>query len=397
MPGPIAGVRVLELAQIMAGPACGLMLADLGAEVIKIEKTAGGDDTRKFLPPDINGESAAFMMMNRNKKGLALNLKEQEGINIFKKMVEQSDVVIENFRKGTLEKLGIGYEDLKKINPKIILCEISGYGRTGPYADKGGFDLVAQGMSGLMSITGESSDKPPMKVGAPLTDITAGILGATGVLAALINRDKTGKGQRVDTSLYEAGIVHTYWQSAIAGATGKSPGPLGSAHPLTAPYQAFKTKDNWITIGASNQNNWMNLLNAIERVDLQEDDRFKDNNSRMKNLKALAPILQEELLKKTSNEWIKIFDEKGLPCGPINSITEMQNDPHTLDRKMVIEVDNKKAGKSKAIGMPIKFSDTNANTEIGAPNFGQHTDEILIQFGYSAEQIKDYKDKGIVA
>ena len=397
MPGPIAGVRVLELAQIMAGPACGLMLADLGAEVIKIEKTAGGDDTRKFLPPDINGESAAFMMMNRNKKGLALNLKEQEGINIFKKMVEQSDVVIENFRKGTLEKLGIGYEDLKKINPKIILCEISGYGRTGPYADKGGFDLVAQGMSGLMSITGESSDKPPMKVGAPLTDITAGILGATGVLAALINRDKTGKGQRVDTSLYEAGIVHTYWQSAIAGATGKSPGPLGSANPLTAPYQAFKTKDNWITIGASNQNNWMNLLNAIERVDLQEDDRFKDNNSRMKNLEALAPILQEELLKKTSNEWIKIFDEKGLPCGPINSITEMHNDPHTLDRKMVIEVDNKKAGKSKAIGMPIKFSDTNANTEIGAPNFGQHTDEILVQFGYSADQIKDYKDKGIVA
>ena len=397
MPGPIAGVRVLELAQIMAGPACGLMLADLCAEVIKIEKTAGGDDTRKFLPPDINGESAAFMMMNRNKKGLALYLKEQEGINIFKKMVEQSDVVIENFRKGTLEKLGIGYEDLKKINPKIILCEISGYGRTGPYADKGGFDLVAQGMSVLMSITGESSDKPPMKVGAPLTDITAGILGATGVLAALINRDKTGKGQRVDTSLYEAGIVHTYWQSAIAGATGKSPGPLGSAHPLTAPYQAFKTKDNWITIGASNQNNWMNLLNAIERVDLQEDDRFKDNNSRMKNLEALAPILQEELLKKTSNEWIKIFDDKGLPCGPINSITEMHNDPHTLDRKMVIEVDNKKAGKSKAIGMPIKFSDTNANTEIGAPNFGQHTDEILIQFGYSAEQIKDYKDKGVVA
>ena len=397
MPGPIAGVRVLELAQIMAGPACGLMLADLGAEVIKIEKTAGGDDTRKFLPPDINGESAAFMMMNRNKKGLALNLKEQEGINIFKKMVEQSDVVIENFRKGTLEKLGIGYEDLKKINPKIILCEISGYGRTGPYADKGGFDLVAQGMSGLMSITGESSDKPPMKVGAPLTDITAGILGATGVLAALINRDKTGKGQRVDTSLYEAGIVHTYWQSAIAGATGKSPGPLGSAHPLTAPYQAFKTKDNWITIGASNQNNWMNLLNAIQRIDLQEDDRFKDNNSRMKNLEALAPILQEELLKKTSNEWIKIFDDKGLPCGPINSITEMHNDPHTLDRKMVIEVDNKKAGKSKAIGMPIKFSDTNTKTEIGATNFGQHTDEILIQFGYSAEQNKDYKDKGIVA
>ncbi|MEK9717450.1 MAG: CoA transferase, partial [Pelagibacteraceae bacterium] len=190
MPGPIQGIRVLELSQIMAGPTCGLLLADLGAEVIKIEKIPGGDDTRKFLPPDIKGESAAFMMMNRNKKGLALNLKEKEGIEIFKTMVKDSDVVIENFRKGTLEKLGIGYEELKKINSKIILCEISGYGRTGPYADKGGFDLVAQGMTGLMSITGESKEKPPMKVGAPLTDITAGILGATGVLAALVNRNK---------------------------------------------------------------------------------------------------------------------------------------------------------------------------------------------------------------
>jgi len=328
---------------------------------------------------------------------LALNLKEKQGIDIFKRMVEDSDVVIENFRKGTLEKLGIGYDELKKINPKIILCEISGYGRTGPYADKGGFDLVAQGMTGLMSITGESSDKPPMKVGAPLTDITAGILGATGILAALVSRNKTGKGQRVDTSLYEAGIVHTYWQSAIAGATGKSPGPLGSAHPLTAPYQAFKTKDNWITIGASNQNNWMNLLNSINRTDLQDDDRFKDNNSRMKNLNDLVPILQEEFLKKTSKEWIKVFDDKGLPCGPINSITDMHKDPHTIDRKMIIEVDNEKAGKSKAVGMPIKFSETNGDINNGAPNFGQHTNEILKQFGYKDEEIENFVKLGIVA
>jgi len=248
-----------------------------------------------------------------------------------------------------------------------------------------------------MSITGESSDKPPMKVGAPLTDITAGILGATGILAALVSRNKTGKGQRVDTSLYEAGIVHTYWQSAIAGATGKSPGPLGSAHPLTAPYQAFKTKDNWITIGASNQNNWMNLLNSINRTDLQDDDRFKDNNSRMKNLNDLVPILQEEFLKKTSKEWIKIFDDKGLPCGPINSITDMHKDPHTIDRKMIIEVDNKKAGKSKAVGMPIKFSETNGDINNGAPNFGQHTNEILKQFGYKDEEIENFVKLGIVA
>ena len=397
MPGPINGVKVLELAQIMAGPTCGLMLADLGAEVIKIEKIPGGDDTRRFVPPDINGESSAFMMMNRNKKGIAINLKDRDGINIFKSMVKKSDVVIENYRKGTMEKLGIGYDELKRINPKIILCEISGYGRSGPYAEKGGFDLVAQGMSGLMSITGESKDKPPMKVGVPLTDITAGILGATGVLAALINRQKTGLGQRVDTSLYEAGIVHTYWQSAIAVATGNSPGPLGSAHPLTAPYQAFKTKDNWITVGASNQNTWLKLIKALNKEELQKDGRFKNNDNRMKNLNDLVNVIQEELVKKNSEEWIKIFDKEGLPCGPINSITEMHQDPHTLDRKMIIEVENKSAGKSKAIGMPIKFSDTNLENNKGAPIFGQHTDIVLKDFGYTSGQIKEFKSKGIIA
>ena len=397
MPGPIKGVKVLELAQIMAGPTCGLMLADLGAEVIKIEKIPGGDDTRRFVPPDINGESSAFMMMNRNKKGIAINLKEKDGIKIFKSMVKKSDVVIENYRKGTMEKLGIGYDELKRINPKIILCEISGYGRSGPYAQKGGFDLVAQGMSGLMSITGESKDKPPMKVGAPLTDITAGILGATGVLAALINRQKTGLGQRVDTSLYEAGIVHTYWQSAIAVATGNSPGPLGSAHPLTAPYQAFKTKDNWITVGASNQNTWLKLIKALNKKELQKDGRFDNNDNRMKNLNDLVNVIQKELVKKNSEEWIKIFDKEGLPCGPINSITEMHQDPHTLDRKMIIEVENKKAGKSKAIGMPIKFSDTNLENNKGAPIFGQHTDIVLKDFGYTSGQIKEFKSKGIIA
>ena len=397
MSGPIKGVKVLELAQIMAGPTCGLMLADLGAEVIKIEKIPGGDDSRRFVPPDINRESSAFMMMNRNKKGIAINLKEKDGIEIFKTMVKESDVVIENYRKGTMEKLGIGYDELKKINPKIILCEISGYGRSGPYADKGGFDLVAQGMSGLMSITGESREKQPMKVGAPLTDITAGILGATGVLAALFNRQKTGAGQRVDTSLYEAGIIHTYWQSAIAVATGISPGPLGSAHPLTAPYQAFKTKDNWITVGASNQNTWLKLIKALNKEELQEDIRFNNNDNRMKNLNDLVEVIQQELIKKTSKEWIKIFDKQGLPCGPINSIIEMHKDPHTLDRKMIIEVENKNAGKLKAIGMPIKFSDTNVEKSKGAPIFGQHTDIILKGFGYTTKQIEEFKFKSIVA
>ena len=396
MTASLKGIRVLEMAQIMAGPTCGLLLADLGAEVIKIEKTPGGDDTRNFLPPDINGESAAFMMMNRNKKGIALNLKEKDGIEIFKTMVKNSDVVLENFRKGTLEKLGVGYDVISKINPKIILCEISGYGRTGPYADKGGFDLVAQGMSGLMSITGESEEKPPMKVGAPITDITAGLLAASGILAAIVHRTKTGEGQKVDTSLYEAGIVHTYWQSAIAGATGQSPGPLGSAHPLTAPYQAFKTSDKWITVGASNQNTWLMLLKAIGREDLQENEKFSSNLSRKKNLKELVDILNDELIKKTSDEWLKIFDNNGLPCGPINSITDMFKDPQTIEREMVIEVNNKKAGKSTAIGMPIKFSKSKTEKSKGAPSLGEHTREVMQIFGYKDDQIKELYDRKII-
>ena len=396
MSASLKGIRVLELAQIMAGPTCGLLLADLGAEVIKIEKTPFGDDTRNFLPPDIKGESAAFMMMNRNKKGIVLNLKDKDGIEIFKRMIKNSDVVLENFRKGTLDKLGIGYDVISKINPKIILCEISGYGRTGPYADKGGFDLVAQGMSGLMSITGESKEKPPMKVGAPITDITAGLLAASGILAAIIHRNKTGEGQKVDTSLFEAGIVHTYWQSAIAGATGESPGPLGSAHPLTAPYQAFKTKDKWITIGASNQNTWLKLIKAIDREDLQENEKFSSNLNRKKNLTELVEILTTVLSKKTSLEWLKIFDDNGFPCGPINSITDMFKDPQTIDRQMILEVDNKKAGKSKAIGMPIKFSKSKTEKSKGAPNLGEHTKEIMINFGYKEKEIEDFYSRKII-
>ena len=396
MTASLKGIRVLEMAQIMAGPTCGLLLADLGAEVIKIEKTPTGDDTRNFLPPDINGEAAAFMMMNRNKKGIALNLKDKDGIKIFKEMVKNSDVVLENFRKGTLEKLGIGYDVMSEINPKIILCEISGYGRTGPYSDKGGFDLVAQGMSGLMSITGESKDKPPMKVGAPITDITAGLLASSGILAALVHREKTGEGQKVDTSLFEAGIVHTYWQSAIAGATGQSPGPLGSAHPLTAPYQAFKTKDKWITVGASNQNTWLMLLKAINRQDLQEDEKFSSNLNRKENINELVDLLNAELIEKTSDEWLEIFDNNGLPCGPINSITEMFEDPQTIHREMLIEVDNKKAGKSKAIGMPIKFSKSKTEKSKGAPNLGEHTREVMLNFGYKHEEIEDFYNRKVI-
>jgi crotonobetainyl-CoA:carnitine CoA-transferase CaiB-like acyl-CoA transferase len=278
---------VIELAHIMAGPVCGLMLADMGADVVKVEKPEG-DDTRRFLPPDINGESAAFMMMNRNKRGIVLDLKQEEGRNALRRILLKADVVIENYRKGTMAKLGLGFETLRKENPGLIYCEISGFGRTGPYADRGGFDLIAQGMSGLMSITGEGPGRPPVKVGAPVTDITAGILGALGVVAAYARRLQTGEGQRVDTSLFEAGIVHTYWQSAIAAATGISPGPMGSAHPLNAPYQAFATADGWINVGAANQRNWERLARVIEAPELLADPRFKTNRDRMANLAVLG-------------------------------------------------------------------------------------------------------------
>ena len=259
--GPLKGMRVIELAHVMAGPVCGLMLADMGADVIKVEKSGGGDDTRRMLPPAINGEAAAYMMMNRNKRGIVLDLKHPKGKDALLRLVKNADVLTENYRHDTLSSLGLGYEDLRKVNPGLIYAAISGFGRSGPLMEQGGFDLIAQGMSGLMSITGEAPGRQPVKVGAPVCDITAGLLLAMGVIAAYTHKLKTGQGQMVDTSLFEAGITHTYWQSAIAFATGVSPQPMGSAHPLNAPYQAFETKDGWINIGAANQK----TLGAVRR------------------------------------------------------------------------------------------------------------------------------------
>ena len=292
--GPLDGVRVVELAHIMAGPVCGLMLADMGADVIKVERPEG-DDSRRFLPPEQGGEAAAFMMMNRNKRGIVLDLKSEDGRAAFLKLVARADILIENHRKGTMERLGLGHDVLAEANPALVHVEISGFGRTGPYADRGGFDLIAQGMSGLMSITGEGPGRPPVKVGAPVSDITAGILGAMGALAAYVRRLRTGEGQRVDTSLFEAGIVHTYWQSAIALATGVAPGPMGSAHPLNAPYQAFRTADGWICVGAANQRNWERLLGLIDAPGLAADPRFATNRDRMENREALEAALNAVL------------------------------------------------------------------------------------------------------
>jgi crotonobetainyl-CoA:carnitine CoA-transferase CaiB-like acyl-CoA transferase len=394
--GPLDGIVVIELAHIMAGPVCGLMLADMGADVIKVEKVPGGDDSRRFLPPDIDGESAAFMIVNRNKRGIAVDLKTDDGKAILRRLLATADVVIENYRRGTMERLGLGYETLRQNNPGLIYCEVSGFGRTGPYRDRGGFDLIAQGMSGLMSITGEGPGRSPVKIGAPVTDITAGILAANGVLAAYIHRLKTGEGQRVDTSLFEAGIVHTYWQSAMAFATGNSPGPLGSAHPLNAPYQSFPTSDGWINVGAANQTNWLKLLDALNAPTLATDPRFIDNEMRMRNLDALIPALNDVFATRPTAEWLDRLEAVGLPAGPILSIEEMHRDPQTLAREMVVRTSHSRLGEVETIGAPVKFSAAASGIRRGAPVLGEHSREVLALYGYGEQEIDRLVESGVI-
>jgi len=385
--GPLAGVKVLELAQIMAGPTCGMMLADLGADVIKVERVPGGDDTRAMNKPSINGESAAFMAMNRNKRGIALNLKLPQARDALYRMVARADVVTENYRKGTMEKLGLGYEQLRAINPQLIYCSISGYGRTGPYADKGGFDLIAQGMSGVMAITGEPG-RPPVKSGSPICDINGGLLAALGVVAAYAHRLKTGQGQLVDTSLFEAGIQQTYWQSAMYFATGDSPGPSGSAHVLSAPYQAFRAADGWLTIGGANQPNWERLVRVLGVPEWVDDPRFRTNADRMKNLRELEAAMNERLKTRPVREWIAALEKEGVPCGPINSIADMVADPQTAARQMVVELDHPRAGRTRALGLPIKLSASPGGVSRPAPLLGEHTVEVLTEYGFSKSEIE---------
>ena len=394
--GPLQGVTVIELAHIMAGPLCGRMLADMGADVVKVERVPHGDASRGFLPPDVDGEGAAFMMINRNKRGIAVNLKSEPGKTIVRRLLKDADVVLENYRKGTMERLGLSYESLRAENPGLIYCEISGYGRTGPYADLGGFDLVAQGYSGLMSITGEGHDRPPVKCGAPVADITAGLLAATGVVAAYVQRLKTGKGQRVDTSLFEAGILQTLWQSAITLATGDSPGPMGSAHPLNAPYEAFQTADGWINVGASSEATWERLPGPLGLPELLEDPRFSKNRDRMANRGALNDALSPAFRTRTTAEWVTLFTDVGVPVGPVLSIGEMLQHPQTQARDMVVETEHSRLGPVKTIGSPIKFSETPGAIQRGAPLFGEHTREVLGDLGYSDSEITELVEKEVI-
>ena len=394
--GPLQGLTVIELAHIMAGPVCGRMLADMGADVIKVERVPEGDAARGFAPPLIDGESAAFMMMNRNKRGIAVNLKAEAGRDIVLRLLKGADIVIENYRKGTMERLGLGYEKLRDLNPGLIYCEISGFGRTGPYADLGGFDLVAQGYSGLMSITGEGADRPPVKCGPPVTDITAGVLATMGVLAAYVERLKTGRGQRVDTSLFEAGITQTFWQSAIALATGVSPEPMGSAHPLNAPYEAFETADGWITIGASNESTWQRLPPVLGLPELLDDERFQKNIDRMRNRDALNEALAPAFKQRETAEWLTLLEDSGVPAGPVLSIGDMLAHPQARARSMVVETEHPSLGPIETIGFPVKFSTTPAAIKRGAPRLGEDTVEVLGELGYSAAEVEQLVQEDVV-
>ncbi len=392
----LEGVRVLDLTQIMAGPYCTMMLADMGADVVKVEKPNGGDDTRRMGPPFIEGESAAFLGINRNKRSIVIDLRSDSGRDLAQRMARESDVLVQNFRPGSLDRMGLGYEQVREINPAIVYCTISGFGATGPYAQRGGFDLVTQGMSGLMSVTGHAGG-PPAKVGVPLCDLNAGMFGAIGILTAYINRLRTGQGQHVDTSLLEGGIAYTFWESAMFFATGDVPEPKGSAHRLTAPYQAFETSDGYVNIGAANQANWERLCAAIGRDELVSDPRFVEPRDRMDNLDELVSTLETTFAQHSSDHWLQTLESAGVPAGPINDLAEVYADPQVQAREMMVETEHPVAGRVKNIGIPIKLSETPGQFQRPAPGLGQHTNEVLTELGCSPSEIEKLRDEGVVA
>ena len=379
----------------MAGPFCTMLLGDMGADVIKIEKPDGGDDVRRSGPPFVAGESATFLNIGRNKRSVVIDMKQTEGTEIVRNMAREADILVQNLRPGRLEGFGLGYEDVRAVNPAIVYATITGFGRTGPYKDKPGFDLMAQGYSGIMGVTGHPG-QPPVKVSVPITDLNAGLFTAYGILAAYVNRLKTGKGQHVDSSLMEAGVAYTLWESAIYFTSGRLPGPNGSAHQISAPYQALPTSDGYITVGGANQRNWERLCRAIGRAELITDPRFEANAGRMANRPALEATLSETLKTQPMAHWLSVLEAAGVPCGPIYDISQVYADPQVVARDMVVEVEHPTAGTIRNVGIPVKFSETPGNIRRPPPLFGEHTAEVLAEFGYTTGEIDTLRDRGIV-
>ncbi len=394
MTGPLAGLRVVDLTQYLAGPFCSMFLADLGAEVIKVEPFDGGDGARAFGPPFVNGESAGFLTLNRNKRSLAVNLKHAEGRAILLRLIARADVVLENFRPGVARRLGLDYESLSEVRLDLIYCSISGFGQSGPYARRAGLDLIVQGMSGIMSVTGEPGGEP-VKAGVPVTDLGAGLLACIGVLAALHHRTRTGQGQRVETSLLDAALALSVWEASGYLASGDRPGPMGSAHRLLAPYQALPTTDGYVTIGAANQRQWERLCQALGLESLLEDPRFKDNASRMAHRAALAEALSARTRRHTAAELVDCLDCAGIPCGPVLGYDAILEDPHVRDREMIVEQTHPVAGPVRILGVPIKFAATPVRVRHPAPLLGQDTASVLRDLGYNQEAIAAMAASGI--
>ena len=391
----LSGMVVLDLTQIMAGPFCTMSLADMGADVIKVEKLNGGDDNRRMGPPFINDWSAGFLALNRNKRSLAVDLRSEVGRIMFKRLVEKADAVVENFRPGVMERLGLDYESLAAIKPSLVYCSVSGFGNSGPYAKKGGFDLVAQGVSGLMSITGHP-DLPPAKVGVPITDISAGLLAANGVLCAYIHALKTGHGQQVDTSLMEAGVAYTVWESSVYFADGDIPGPLGSAHRVSAPYQALRTLDGYLNIGAATQPTWEQLCRAIGQESLIDDYRFLMPGDRKARQDELATLLEETFSTDTTGNWLKLLEDAGVVAGPIYNMDQVYKDPQVLARQMLVDLEDPELGTIHNIGIPVKLSSTPGQIRTRAPMLGEHSVEVLIENGFSQAEVDELLELGVV-
>lgn len=392
---PLQGVVVLDLTRVLAGPYAAMMMADFGANVIKIEPPGVGDDSRAF-GPFVGKESAYFMSLNRNKRSMTLNLKHPEARELFKEMVKKADVVLENYRPGTMEKFGLGYDDLKKINPRIIYAACSGFGHSGPYMDKPAYDVIVQAMGGIMSITGQENGEPT-RVGASIGDITAGLFTMIGVMMALYHRSITGEGQKVDVGMLDCQVA--ILENAIARylTSGIVPKPLGNRHPSITPFEAFTAKDGYVIVGAGNDRLWEKLCNLIGRPDLVADERFVTNAKRTQNVKELKVILDDVFSAKTVDEWLKELEEAGIPCGPINTIDRVINDPQVQAREMIVETDHPVAGKIKMAGVPIKMSATPGAVERPAPLLGQHTEEILAEvLGLSAEEVAALRAKDVL-
>ena len=375
MAGALDGLVVVDLTSHLSGPYAAMMLADHGADVLKIERPDGGDDARR-MPPFIEGESAPFMVWNRNKRSVELDLKSVEGKARLLELVDGADILIENMRPGVMDKLGLGYATLSKRNPRLIYAAISGFGQTGPYASRGGFDLIAQGMSGLISTNGPA-EGPPYRLPIAISDVAAGMFLAFGILAAVESRHKSGRGQMVETSLLEAAISFGVYEAAHYSTHRTRPDRIGQMHRGSAPYQCLAAADGYMIVGAAQQAFWVNFVDIIGRPELKDDPRFKTNADRVKNNAALIAVIETELVKKPKAYWLAELEKAKIPCGPMLNYDEVFTDPHVLARQMYVGTEHVKAGKFDTIGVPVKMSDTPGSVRRAAPALGQHTAEVL--------------------